>query len=154
MPTPDAARATLQALTSARERIADRVTAPWWYRSGAALRTACLFLGMGLVVGRPDPGSAAETGSSLLIVLGACIAPVALLWGLKRSSGVSIDRYAQRMAAWYAAVFSLLAVAFVLQQVLGVPHALAMAGVAAFVVTLVNERRIDAAVRERVRAGG
>lgn len=152
--TPDAARATLLEIATAQERIADRVTSPWWYRLGAALSTACLFVGMGLVVGELDPSGRAEAASSLLTALGACVAPVALLWALKRSTGVSIDRYSGAMAGWYIAMFTLLAVGFVLQQVLDVTYALAGAGAVAFVVTLVNERRIDASLRERVRAGG
>lgn len=50
-------------------------------------------------------------------------------------------------------VFSLLAVAFVLQAFLDVFFALTAAGAVAFVVTLVRERRIDDSLRERVRAG-
>lgn len=152
--TPDSARAALRELTTVRGRIADRITSPWWYRVGVSLSTTCLFLGMGLVLGRPDPGSGAEAASSLLIASGACVAPIALLWALKRSTGVSIDRYSQGMAGWCIVMFSLLAVAFVLQQFVGVPFALAAAGVVAFVVTYDRERRIDAPLRERVRAGG
>jgi len=151
--TPDAARAALQDTTSARERIADRATAPWWYHLGAALSTASLFIGAGLVVGRSDPSDAVETSSTLLVAVGACLAPLALLGALKRSTGVSIDRYSHGLAAWYVVVFTLFAGAFVLQQFWDVPHALAVAGVVALLATLVNERHLDASLRERVRAG-
>lgn len=151
--TPDEARAALQELTGAQERIAAQVVAPWWYRLGAALCTASLFVGMGLVVGQTNPSDAAETASSLLIVLGAVVAPIALLAGLKRSTGVSVDRYSQGMGVWYVIVFGLLAIAFVLQQFAGVPFALAAGGVGAFIATVFNERRIDALLGGRVRTG-
>lgn len=151
--TPDDALASLQKLTSAQQRIADRVASPWWYGLGAALCTASLFVGTGLVVGDPDPSRSAETGSSLLVVLGAVVAPLALLSGLKRSTGVSVDRYSQGLGAWYVIVFTLFAVAFVLQQFAGVAFALPAAGVGAFVATLLTERRIDALLVDRVRAG-
>jgi len=151
--SPEAARATLGELDTMRERIAHRVAAPWWYRTGMAVSTACLFLGMGVLVGRPEPGSGAEAASTLIIVLGACVAPIALLWALKRSTGVSIDRYTRGMTGWYVCMFVLLGAAFVLQAFLNAPFALAGAGVVAFVVTLVNEHRLDASLRARVRAG-
>lgn len=152
--TPDDALTTLQELDSAQQRLADRVASPWWYRLGAALCTASLFVGTGLVVGKSDPSGAAETWSSLLVVVGAVVAPLALLAGLKRSTGVSVDRYAQGLGAWYAVVFTLFAVAFALQQFAGVPHALIVAGVGAFLATLLTERRIDALLVDRVRAAG
>jgi len=151
--TPDEARAALQDFTGAQDRIAAQVTSPWWYRLGAALCTASLFVGMGLVVGRTDPSDAAETTSSLLVVLGAVVAPVALLAGLKRSTGVSVDRYSQGMGPWYLVVFLLLAITFALQQFAGIPLAMAVGGIGAFIATLLSERRIDAVLGSRVRTG-
>lgn len=150
--TPDEARAALQDVTGAQERIAAQVASPWWYRVGAALCAASLFVSMGLVVGQTEPGDTAETASSLLIVLGAIVAPVALLAGLKRATGVSVDRYSHGMGVWYVIVFVLLAIAFVLQQFAGVPFALTVAGIGAFIATILNERRIDALLGDRVRA--
>ncbi|WP_194861369.1 hypothetical protein [Dietzia sp. SYD-A1] len=144
----------LQNLGVARERIAVRITAPWWYRVGAALSTACLYVGMGLLVGRPAPDSGVEAVASSLIVLGACVAPVVLLWVLHRSTGVVIDRYAHGMAGWCVVMVSLLVVAFVFQAFLHVPFALAAAGVIAFVVTYDRECRLDSLLRQRVRAHG
>lgn len=152
--TPESARATLRDLSAAREHVAERVGSPWWYRLGAALSTACLFLGVGLVVGRPESGNGAETASASLVAVGACVAPIVLMWALSRSTGVSIDRYAQGMVGWYVVVFSMFVVAFVLQAFLDVPFALAGAGAAAFVITYDRERRIDALLRKRVRAQG
>ena len=89
-----------------------------------------------------------------LIVLGACVAPIVLLWALNRSTGISIDRYSQGMAGWYIVTFSLLVVAFVLQAFLHVPFALVAAGLVAYVVTYDRECRLDALLRDRVRASG
>lgn len=152
--TPDSARTALQDLGAARERIAVRISSPWWYRVGIALCTACMFVGMGLLVGRPAPGSGVEAASMSLIVLGACVAPIVLLWALNRSTGISIDRYSQGMAGWYIVTFSLLVVAFVLQAFLHVTFALVAAGLVAYVVTYDRECRLDALLRERVRDSG
>jgi hypothetical protein len=113
-----------------------------------------MFVGMGVLVGRPTPGGGAETAAVVLIALGACVGPIALLWALNRSTGVSIDRYSRGTARWSTALFTLLAGAFVLQEFVGVPHAVMISSIGAFVLTLVNENRIDTALRERVRTGG
>ncbi len=152
--TSDEARAALEESTGAQQRIAARVTSPWWYRLGAGLCTASLFIGTGLVVGRAGPGDGAETASTLLVVVGAIVGPIALLSALKRSTGVSVDRYSDGMGAWYVTVFALFALAFALQQFAGVPVALPVASIGAFVVTVLSERRLDTRLRLRVQAGG
>ena len=154
--TPEAAQASLQELTSARERIASRITSPWWYRVGAALCVASGFVGTSLLIGNSGPG--VPDGDSypagyVLVALGCCIGLPVLLWALHRSTGVSIDRYSQGMARHEIVMFSLIAVGFLLQGWLRVPFALAAVGVVAFVVMYDNERRIDISLRERVRAG-
>ncbi|WP_432507203.1 hypothetical protein [Kineococcus arenarius] len=151
--TPDDARAALQELAGTRRRLAERITSPWWYRLGAAACTASLFLGTGLLVGRPDAGSSTESASTLLIVFGAILAPMALLAALKRSTGVSIERYGEGLGTWYAVVFGLFTLGFVLQAFAGVPFALPVAGIGAFVATVLTEQRIDDLLRRRVREG-
>lgn len=151
--TPDDALVSLQELTDVRRRLAERITSPWWYRLGAAVCTASLFIGMGLLVGRPEAGSSAESAAILLIVFGAILVPMALLAALKRSTGISIERYGEGLGTWYAIVFGLLVLGFVLQAFAGVPFALPVAGVGAFVATLLTERRIDDLLRRRVRDG-
>jgi hypothetical protein len=153
VPTPGEARSAIQELTEARQRIAERVASPWWYRWGAAASTASLFVGTGLVVGPADPSGDLDTVSTLLTVTGAVVAPAVLLTALKRSTGVSVDRYARGLGAWYAVVFGLFAVAFGLQHLGIAPLALPVAGVGAFLATLVTERRIDSLLAERVGAG-
>ncbi|MCC2334953.1 hypothetical protein [Cellulomonas wangsupingiae] len=152
-PTPDDALALLRDVDTARESLAGRVGSPWWYRLGAALSTASMFVGMGLVVGRPAAGSDAESASTLLVVLGACVAPAVLMYCLHRATGVAVDRYVHGMLPWYLQVFGLLALGFVLQAFLDVPLALVAAGAVAFVVTYDRERRIDARLRAQVVAG-
>ncbi|QCB94795.1 hypothetical protein [Cellulomonas shaoxiangyii] len=151
--TPADAQAALRRLDDARERLAERITSPWWYRLGAAACTASMFVGAGLIVGRPASGSSAESASMMLIVLGAIVAPMVLLWALRRSTGMSVERYAEGMGTWYAVVFGLFAVGFVLQAFAGVPWAMTVAGVGAAVATVVRERSLDGLLRRRVRAG-
>lgn len=155
--TPEAAQASLQALTSARERIANRITSPWWYRVGTGLCMASGFVGMSLIMGNSGPGipdGDSYPAGNLLIALGCCLVPCVLIWALRRSTGVSIDRYGPGTPGRYDAItFLLLAVAFVLQGWLGVPFAVAAAGVGAFVLAYAKERHIDALLRERVRKG-
>ncbi len=149
--TPDDARAALQETTDARQRLAERIISPSWYRLGAASCTASMFVGMGLLVGRPEAGGSTESASTLLILFGAILGPMALLWALRRSTGVSIERYGEGLGAWYVVVFGLLLLGFSLQAFVGVPFALPAAGVVAFVATVVTERRIDDLLRRRVR---
>ena len=151
--TPNDARAALQEIIDTRRRLAERITSPWWYRLGAAACTASLFLGVGLLVGRPEAGNSTESASMLLIVFGAILAPMALLTALKRSTGVSIERYGEGLGTWYAVVFGLFALGFVLQAFVGVALALPVAGIGAFVATVLTERRIDDLLRRRVRDG-
>lgn len=149
-PTPADARAALQELSDTRRQLAERVTSPGWYRLGAAACTASLFLGVGLLVGRRDVGSSAESASTLLVVFGAVLAPMALLAALKRSTGVSVERYGKGLGTWYVVVFGLFALGFVLQAFLDVPLALPVAGIGAFVATVLTERRIDELLRRRI----
>jgi hypothetical protein len=150
--SPADALAALDDVRDARRRLAERVASPWWYRLGAGACTASLFVGVGLVTGRgADPDL--EPFGTTMIVLGAIIGPGMLLWALRRATGVSIERYASGMGAWYAVVFGLFTVASVLQIIAGVAGALATAGVVAFVVTVDRERRIDALLRRRVQTG-
>ena len=151
--TPDDARAALQEITDTRRRLAARIASPWWYRLGAAACTASLFLGVGLLVGRPEAGSSTESASTLLIVFGAIFAPMALLAALKRSTGISVERYSEGLGTWYAVVFGLFALGLVLQAFVGVPLALPVAGVGAFVATVLTERRLDDLLRRRIRDG-
>ena len=151
--TPEAAQASLQELTSARERIANRITLPWWYRVGAALCMASGFVGMSLLTGNSGPGGPGYPGG-IELTLGCCIGFPVLLWALHRSTGVSIDRYDEGVARHELVIFSLMAVGFLLQGWLRVPFALAAVGVVVLVVQYDIERRIDTSLRERVRASG
>lgn len=148
--TPDDAREALEQVTHSRHAIARQASTPWWYRVGAATCTAAMFAGVGLLVG--PPGDTESTGT-LLVAVGAAVGPAALLAALRHSSGISLDRYARGLNLWYVLVFSLFAAGLGLQALADVPYALPVAGIPAFIATLVTERRIDARLRERLRAG-
>lgn len=130
----------------AREKLAERVTAPWWYTVGVALSVFAIFLGLGLVEGLPGLGDQGTAGNAL-IAAGAVIAPVALVSALKNATGVSTDRYANGLGWWYAVAFVLLALGFALQAYADVPFALPVAGVVALVATVMRERQIDTVLR-------
>lgn len=148
-PSPNAAHEAMRDIEQARANLAARVESPWWYRVGAALATTSIFVGMGLTL----TDGVSETLATTVLVLGAIVGPAALLAALKRSTGISVDRYAEGLGSWYVIVFGLLVVSFALQLWVGVPHAMLVAGVVAGVCTLLRERRIDDIVRRRIRAG-
>lgn len=140
------ADAAIADVATARERLAHRVQAPWWYRWGIAAAVLVMFFGMGLVVGGPGSLENPSLGTAL-IAASACIAPVVLLGALKNATGVSVDRYAKGLGWWWLLLFGLLAAAFGLQAVAGVPFALTIGGLIGFAVTVAMERHIDAILR-------
>jgi len=144
------ARDALRDVGHARDNLASRLRAPWWYRIGVALCTLALFVGMGLYVGNENTS---DTLANTVIVLGAVVAPAVLLALLKNATGVSIDRYSKGLGSWCVLVFGLLIIAFPLQAWAGVRYALPVAGVIAGVATYFRERRIDTLVQDRVRGG-
>ena len=147
------ANQSLRRVNQSRAKLAQRVTTPWWYKFGAALAVFTVFLAIGLVTSGPGTGTN-EFAGNLAIILGAAIAPAVLLVALKRTTGVATDRYAKDSEWWYAVVFGLLIVAFVLQSYIGVPFALILAGLLAFVATLIRERYIDTVQRRRFTRPG
>lgn len=143
------AEEAIQGGARAREKLARRMTAPWWYSFGTALSILAIFLGLGLLEGLPGLGSHGTAGNTL-IILGAVIGPVALVSTLKNTTGVSIDRYANGLGWWYTVVFALLVVGFVLHAYAGMSLALPVTGAVAFVATLLRERHIDTVLRHRI----
>lgn len=150
---PHNADDTLRDLDQSRQRLAERMTAPWWYRLGAAWCTLLIFVGMGMMIGDDEAGFGGDASATALIVLGALVGPPALLTLLKRRTGVSVDRYRHGLGVWYAIVFGLLVIGFALQMWVGLSGALAVAGALAFVATLFTERQIDQRWRDQVRTG-
>lgn len=147
------AHESLQHIHHSRDKLAQRMTTPWWYKLGAALAIFAGFAGIGLVT--EGPGTATyESAGNLAVILGAIIIPALLLAVLKRTSGVVTDRYVKDARWWYALVFGLLIAALVLQSYAGVPYALIFAGVLAFVATLFRERHVDTLQRRRLTEPG
>jgi len=131
----------------ARRNLAGKVGAPWWYHWGAALATTAVFVGLGLTI------SGSETLGTIVLVLGAIIGPALLMSGLRRATGVALDRYSLGLGLWSIIVFGLLFVAFPLHVWAEMALALPIAGVIAGVVTLWRERRIDTLWRTRLAGG-
>lgn len=144
---PEDAEFTLDEVAQARATLALRLVAPWWYRLGAALCTASLFAGIGLV------GTGSDSLAHALVVLGAIVGPAVLTVALKRTTGVAMDRYAQGMGLWYLVVFGLLTVGLVVHVWLQVPYALFAGAAVAFLATLLLERHIDRLTARRLGAG-
>lgn len=145
------AEEAIHSVDQARERLAERMAAPWWYSFGTALSILAIFLGLGLLEGLPGSGSQGAAGNAL-IILGAVIGPVALVSTLKNTTGVAIDRYANGLGWWYVVVFVLLAIGFALHAYAGMSLALPLTGAVAFVATLLRERHIDKVLRHRIAA--
>jgi hypothetical protein len=147
------AQESLQRIHHSRDKLAQRITTPWWYKLGAAFAIFAGFLGIGLVT--EGPGTATyESAGNLAVALGAVIIPALLLVALKRTTGVVTDRYVKDSGWWYTIVFGLLLVGLVLQAYAGVPFALILAGVLAFFATIFRERHVDTLQRRRLTDSG
>lgn len=146
--TPEEAYGALRDSDRVRNALAARATAPWWYHLGAALLLVAVFVGIGLSF------SGTESLGLALFLLGAIIGPAALIAALRSATSVALDRYSQGMFVWTAVIFGLLLIGFALQVWAEVPYAIAALGIAAGVVTLWRERRIDKLVRARIGSDG
>ena len=144
---PRDAHEALRGADRVRRNLAGRVGAPWWYHWGAALATTAVFVGLGLTI------SGYDTLGTLVLVVGAIIGPALLMTGLRKVTGVALDRYSLGLGIWSMIVFGLLFVAFPLQVWAEVVVALPIAGVIAGVVTLWRERRIDTLWHDRLAGG-
>lgn len=147
----DDAATTLDQLAHVRASMTARVVAPWWYRWGMALSTAAIFVGIGLF---PTDSGGSSALASALVVAGAIVGPSLLTTTLKRTTGVSVDRYAGGMFLWYLVVFALLALGIAVQVWLQVPDALFAGAVVALAATVLLERHIDRLLVRRLGRGG
>ncbi|MBV8934119.1 MAG: hypothetical protein JOZ47_02425 [Kutzneria sp.] len=103
---PAAAREALASAANARVRAVSRAAAPWWYHVGMGV-----FPGLGIA-------SISLRGDFVTIgpIVGAIVAPAILTWALKRSTGISLNRYyatpgVRRLGGLYTTAFLLLFVA-------------------------------------------
>ncbi|MFJ5806788.1 hypothetical protein [Streptomyces sp. NPDC093093] len=146
--TPDAAHAlaALDTAAESRARMADRITSPWWYHGGLGLAFALAFASMSLRMANW------AVGPFILVVFG-------LGWALRRSTGVSMDRYlstpgaSQLFMAYVVALAALAATGMYLEWGADVRWAIAGAGVLIGALTTGMGFRIDAAARRDLRAG-
>ena len=76
--------AALEQLRAQRNRLADRMRAPWWYLAGAALVWAVAF-------GFPFTSRYVPHGLSLWpFLVAALVVACVLQWGLARATGISV----------------------------------------------------------------
>ncbi|WP_240139719.1 hypothetical protein [Streptomyces sp. MUM 178J] len=146
LPDAEAARRALGEAAASRARVADSVSSPWWFHSGLGLAFTLVCASISL------RWADWAMGPFVLAVLG-------LGWALKRSSGVSFDRYtstpdaARIFGAYLLACLALVASGMTLEWGFGVRWAVACAGLVTGVLTVVTGYRIDATTRRELRAG-
>ncbi|MFD7503815.1 hypothetical protein [Streptomyces sp. NPDC059850] len=143
---PRSARAALDDVDASRVRVADRISAPWWYHWGLGAALALVFLSMSLRI-------ASSAGAALVLVV------LGLDRAVRRVTGVSFERFtatpgARRLYGAYLVAFVLLAAAgMVLEWAADVRFAIAGAGLVIGALTVAVGYRVDAAARRDLRAG-
>ncbi|GAA5174104.1 hypothetical protein GCM10023321_77250 [Pseudonocardia eucalypti] len=143
-PDPTAAKAALRDVHIARDRLADRIETPWWYRVALGLSMAFTFIAI---------GSGSEPVALIGGIVGCAVIPSVLMWAASRSTGVSMDRYRSAPANLYAlGLFALAGLGLWLRFGLGLTWAMIPAGLLALALTLVMEPRIDVAARGNLRS--
>ncbi|MET9091364.1 hypothetical protein ABZX72_04675 [Streptomyces cyaneofuscatus] len=146
LPDAEAARRALGEVATSRARVADRVSSPWWFHSGLGLAFALACAAISL------RWADWAMGPFVLAVLG-------LGWAIRRTSGVTFDRYtstpdaARYFGAYLLACLVLVASGMTLEWGFDVRWAIAGAGLVASVLTVVMGHRVDATVRRELRAG-
>ncbi|MEU5545537.1 hypothetical protein AB0G85_24545 [Streptomyces sioyaensis] len=140
------ARAALDAVSASRAAAATRIACPWWYHVGLGVTLALVFLSMSLRV--------ASWAVPLLVGV-----VVALGWGVRRSTGVSLDRYTSTPGA--TLLFGVYVLAFLLLAATGMylewgadmHGAIGGAGLVIGAFTTAVGYRIDAAAQRDILAG-
>ncbi|RLV67647.1 hypothetical protein STAN_3171 [Streptomyces sp. CBMAI 2042] len=146
LPDAEAARRALGEVATSRARVADSVSSPWWFHSGLGLTFALACAAISL------RWTDWAMGPFVLAVLG-------LGWAIRRTSGVTFDRYtstpdaARDFGAYLLACLVLASSGMTLEWGFDVRWAIAGAGLVAGVLTVVMGYRVDATVRRELRAG-
>jgi hypothetical protein len=141
----DSARAALDAVGASRARLAARISAPWWYHWGLGATLAFAFLSMSL--------RWASWGVPMVAVV-----VFGLDWAVRRSTGVSFERYTATpgagplYGAYCAALVLLAAAGMWLEWGRDVRFAIAAAGLVIGAFTVAIGYRVDAVAREGLRA--
>ncbi|MDX3377931.1 hypothetical protein PV390_26370 [Streptomyces sp. ME02-6991-2A] len=146
LPDAEAARRALGEAAASRARVADSVSSPWWFHGGLGLAFVLVCAAISL------RWADWVMGPFVLVVLG-------LGWALRRTSGVTFDRYtsapdaARYFGAYLLACLVLVASGMTLEWGFDVRWAVACAGLVAGALTVVMGYRVDATVRRELRAG-
>lgn len=139
---PTDAHLALDDVANARNRLADHVGLPRWYGVGLGLSLATAFLALGA------SGAVAVAGVALFAVL----VPLALFRMVRRSTGVHQDRYLGTPGFLLVPGLALLGVlAVALRWTVGLHWGTVPSAVAALVLVLLLEPRIDAEAQRGLR---
>ncbi|SDH46560.1 hypothetical protein [Nonomuraea jiangxiensis] len=144
-PDPAAARAALDSVTAVRARTAEHITSPWWYHFGLGTVLAVAFLSISM--------RWASYGVPMALLAGLLLGTA-----LKRSTGLSLDRYAATPGARKLSMahgltaLAVTAIAMYLEWGAKVYGAVAVAGLLIGALTVAVGYRIDAALRADLRA--
>lgn len=143
----DDALDAMRTVESARRRLAKRLTAPWWYKAGIALCVAAAFTGAGLQF------QGYESLGTSLILVGAIIAPIALVSVSESRAGISADRYKKGLGWWWpVSMIALFIACALIQTRLEIPYAMFMGAAVGVVATLLRENQYDSRIRSRANA--
>jgi len=146
-------RAALEQLRVQRERLADRMRAPWWYLTGAAILFAVAFAS-------PFSSRYLPPGVPTWPVLVAALALAVLLhWALTRSTGISIGipdltyrpGRPARIGMLIVSAAALLTERFLIDR--GLLAAAAVVALLAVVAGVVSVRAAIRGIRQHLRQG-
>lgn len=140
-PSPEEARASLDEVRRTEADLADRMVTPWWYYPGLGLVEALMVTSLAF------PTSL----SALSLVIG--LAGLGLLVrSYQRLTGLGMsNQYFALAKGWSVALLVAILAAMVIMLLVDQPVVIAATALAVFVVTVVIGRRVDTAVRDRLR---
>ncbi len=142
-PSPEEARASLEAVRSTEADLADRLVTPWWYYPGLGLVEALIVSSMALPDGLKVPSLVVGVAGFGLLVS-----------AYKRLTGLGMsNQYFALARGWSVALVVVILVAFAVVLLVDRPVVTAGTALVVFVATIVLGRRADSALRNRLRDG-
>ena len=142
-PTPEEARASLEDVRRMEADLANRMVTPWWYYPGLGLVEALMVSSLAFPKSLSAP--ALVIG---LAGLGLLVRKYQSLTGLGMS-----NQYFALARGWMTALLVVVIVAIAIMLLVDRPVVIAATAVVVFVATVVLGRRVDSAVRYRLRHG-